>query len=125
MTTAHSYSNPEGRKIFRLRDFANRPNHGFDLERPTPDGYVELSEADKISVAEFVNFIFNQREEDGPIHDGHFYLRDHENRPLTTELATPAEAPARYLELSEEERFHVHEFLGFLRGSRTAEGDED
>lgn len=120
MTIGHSYSNPTGRHIFRLRDFGARPEHGFDLEQPTPDGYTQLAESEKLDTAEFVDFLITRRSETDPEKREHFYMRDDFARPATSTLTAPADAPAHYAELDEEERFHVHEFIAFLTIRRTA-----
>lgn len=117
MTLTHHYEHPEGRRIFRIRDLASRPNHGFDLAAPSPAGYADLAELQKLNVAEFIHFIFERRDDAPGEARINFYVRDHENRPLTTQLEVPAQQPARWADLSEEERFWVHEFIQFLRSS--------
>ncbi len=121
MTVQHKYTNPTGRNVFRLRDFTNRPQHGFNLECSEPDGYAKLTDEEKLSISEFVDFLFGRRKKDDETEHDHFYMRDHDNRPTTTELETPAVAPARYAELDKEERFHIHELIGFLQKRRGAQ----
>lgn len=114
MTLTHHYEHPETRRIFHIRDLASRPNHGFDLAAPTPAGYAELSEHQKLDVAEFIHFVFERRDDVPGEARMSFYIRDHANRPVTTQLEVSADAPARWADLTEEERFWVHEFIQFL-----------
>jgi len=120
MTASKHYEDSSDRHLFRLHEMDARPNHGFDLSAASPAGYAELTDDEKMSVAEFVEFLLGRREEMPADQRNAFRMRDHDNRPMTTELSAPADAPARYADLAEEGRFHTHEFIQFLvsiRGS--------
>lgn len=111
MTLTHSYQNPEKRNIFRLRDLADRPGHEHDLVADEPSGYADLNEREKVSVAEFMEFLANREDADDR---DNFYMRDHGNRPVTREHEIGETAPVGYADLGEDDRFHVHEFIQFL-----------
>jgi len=113
MTLKHSYQVSDKRNIFRLRAQTDRPDHGHDLKAGTPADYADLNEAEKEGVAEFIAFLVWREEETGEARD-HFYMRDHDNRPQTTELEIGEDMPAGYADLNEEDRFHVHEFIQFI-----------
>lgn len=113
-----SYSNPAGRNVFRLHDFENRPNHNFDLDNLKPAGYADISDEEKLSLAEFTVFLIERRRESNLEKRNNFYMRDHDNRPLSTQYEIPQDMPAQYASLTAEERFHIHEFIGFLKKCR-------
>jgi len=114
MTLHHSYKHADKRNIFRLRRQEDRPGHGHDLQLGSPAGYGELNKREQESIAEFIAFLgWREDQEEHEARD-HFYMRDHSNRPQTTELTIGADTPAGYLDLNEDDRFHVHEFIQFL-----------
>jgi hypothetical protein len=110
----HSYQNFKNRTIFRLRDFDTRLHNDNDVRVNIIEKYKKLSEDEKLSTAEFINFIFVYREEIASGKQLHFYLRNHVNRPQTTELVVPKDISKRYDELNKNELFHLSEFINFL-----------
>jgi len=118
MVSDKNYQNPSDRKIFRFRDPELHPQKDFDAEAKFPPRYPELSDNEKLDVAELIEFILANREAVAANENLHFHMRDHENRPTTTKLEVPADKPAKYSELELEERQHIFEFISFLIKTR-------
>ena len=93
MITGKNYENSSERKIFRFRDPELHPQKDFDADAKFPPRYPTLTDDEKLDVAEFIDFIFANREAVANDENLHFHIRDHENRPTTTELAVPTDAP--------------------------------
>lgn len=103
------------RASFWLHDLSLRGLARFDLKSASPAGYAELTEEERLTVAEFAEFLVARRANPDAQSRRKFFLRDRSNRPIgDSSLAYPAEAPVRYAELSPEERCHVIEFIQFL-----------
>ena len=119
-----NYQNSSRRKIFRLRDPELHPQKDFDPTVKFPPRYPDLNENQKLDVAEFIDFLLTNREAVESNDDLHFYMRDHENRPATTELPAPDQEPAKYSELKEKEKAHVFEFISFLLKKGESSTDE-
>ena len=112
-------SRPEDRDSFRLRSMHERPGgHGYNLRGDAPAGYDTLSEKEKTSVAEFVEFLRWREEEEPGDQREHFYVREHDYRPEGSHHTVGTVKPEHYNELTEEDRFHVHEFINFLIARR-------
>ncbi|MCF7845689.1 MAG: hypothetical protein K9L85_00445 [Candidatus Peribacteraceae bacterium] len=114
MITGRNYQNSERRRIFRLRDPELHPQKDFDPTVKFPPRYPDLDEEQKMHVAEFIDFIFANRKAVENDDDLHFYIRDHENRPATTQLPIPDKIPTGYEKLNSKERQHLFEFISFL-----------
>ena len=102
------------KNTFSLHNPDKAAQKEYDLSASAPIGYKELDENKKIHIAEFSEFIFANREGIAIGKDLQFHIRNHDNRPMMTELAVPEDKPARYEELTELERFHIYEFMKFL-----------
>ncbi|MFH1375201.1 MAG: hypothetical protein ABIH35_00855 [Patescibacteria group bacterium] len=109
--TSASDKAPADRNVFRLHSSPKDSQQ----EKSTPSYYLDLSDKDRLHVAEFSEFILANREDISAGKNLDFYIRDHEKRPATTVLPVPADSPAHYAELDELERKHVVEFINFLR----------
>ncbi len=118
MVSGKNYQNSSERKVFRLRNPELHPQKDFDAEAKFPPRYSELADDETLDVAEFIDFIFANREALANNEHLHFHMRDHANRPTTTRLEVPADEPAKYSELELEERKHVFEFISFLIKTR-------
>jgi hypothetical protein len=118
MISGKNYQNSSKRKIFRFRDPERWPQKDFDPEAKFPPRYPDLDADEKLDVAEFIEFILANRDAVAADENLHFHMRDHANRPATTELEIPSDHPAKYSELNLKERQHVFEFISFLIKTR-------
>lgn len=109
--TSPSDEKPTDRDVFLLR--SNK--EAAKQEQSAPSYYPELSDEDRLHVAEFAEFILANREDISAGKNLDFHIRDHEKRPATTVLPVPLDTPAHYAEFDELERKHVSEFIDFLR----------
>lgn len=114
MVLGKNYQNSAQRHIFRLRDPELFPQKDFAASTKTPLRYSELSDEQKLDVAEFITFVIENRVAIDNNEVLHFHMRDHENRPTTTKLSTPKNTPKDYAKLNEKEKQHVFEFISFL-----------
>jgi uncharacterized protein YfbU (UPF0304 family) len=114
MTLNHDYENSQDRNVFRFRKQDDSLREGFDLKSNTPHDYAELSEDEKLSVAELMDFINAKKEDLEKGELPHFRMRNHDDRPQTTNLEIGKNSPEGYEELSEENRNHVCDFISFL-----------
>jgi len=121
MIAGKQYQHSEDRTIFRLRDPELHPQKDFDPNVVFPPRYPDLTDDEKLHVTEFVDFIFAHRDEIVRKDDLHFRIRDHENRPSTTNLPVSDKIPHRYDELNSEEKAHVFELISFLIKRREKE----
>ena len=118
MISGKNYQNSKDRRIFRLRDPKLHPQKDFDPDAKFPPRYPTLTDDEKLDVAEFIEFILKNHEAIANDESLHFHMRDHENRPDTSNLEVPADHPAKYNGLNLEERQHVYEFISFLIKTR-------
>lgn len=104
------------RASFWLHDISLRGQGRFDTAAASPAGYAQLTEEERLTVAEFAEFLMKRREDPAGAQRRKFFLRDRSSRPAegAAVLPCPADAPARYPEFTPEERCHVIEFVAFL-----------
>lgn len=114
MVAGKNYRNSSRRHVFRLREPELYPQKDFDANAKFPPRYPTLDDEEKMHVAEFIDFLLANREAVAKDEDLHFYVRDHENRPATTNLSTPEKIPTNYSKLTEKEKQHVFELISFL-----------
>jgi hypothetical protein len=84
------------------------PTLEFDVE----EIYIDLDEKEKLHVAEFVDFIFANRDD---LLGKEFHLRDHSERPDTTCLTVPEDTPSRWEELENSEKALVRWFINNIK----------
>lgn len=104
------------RASFWLHDISLRGQERFDTAAASPTGYDSLTEEERLTVAEFIEFLMKRRADPAGEQRRKFFLRDRANRPASepAALPCPADAPIRYSELAAEERCHTIEFIAFL-----------
>jgi hypothetical protein len=114
MTSDKNYQNSGNRHVFRLRDPELHPQKDFDASAKFPPRYPDLNDNQKNDVAEFIDFLNANKEAVANNDHLHFHLRDHDNRPVTTDLEISEKIPTNYSDLSEKEKSHIFEFISFL-----------